>query len=100
MAGPLYGVVPGDPAASEELRARRRKERAAGAVPVREWMVPASASGSSRGLHRAAAADVRRVPAALGPLGGRVPLLLGPDGFDYDIETPEVDIARALIAQQ
>ena len=23
-----------------------------------------------------------------------------PDGFDYDIETPEVDIARALIAQQ
>jgi len=22
-----------------------------------------------------------------------------PEGFDYDIETPEVDVARALIAQ-
>jgi acetone carboxylase, alpha subunit len=101
MAGPLYGVVPGDPAASEELRARRREERAAGAVPVREWM----AGERERVLAGDFIEPLRRMYAESLRLSDRWADEFRsfwdlPDGFDYDIETPEVDIARALIAQQ
>jgi acetone carboxylase alpha subunit len=34
----VYGVVPGDGAATEVRRTAMREERAAKAVPVREWM--------------------------------------------------------------
>jgi N-methylhydantoinase B len=99
-AEPVYGVVPGDPEATEARRATRREERAAGAVPVREWM----AAERERVLDGKFIEPVRRMYAESLRLSERWAGEFRafwdlPDDFDYDIETPEVDIAHALIAQ-
>jgi N-methylhydantoinase B len=101
MARPVYGVVPGDEAATDQERARRREERAAGAVPVREWM----AAERERVLAGDFIEPVRRMYAESLRLSERWAKEFRtfwdlPDDFDYgDVETPEVDIAQALIAQ-
>ena len=52
FADSIYGVVPGDPAATEARRAEKREERAAPAVPAREWMAPRARARPRRRLHR------------------------------------------------
>ena len=101
MAEPVYGVMPGDETATEELRARRREARAEGAVPVREWMV----EERERVLAGEFIEPVRRMYAESLRLSERWAAEFRafwdlPDDFDYaDVPTPEVDIAHALIAQ-
>jgi len=99
-AEPVYGVVPGDPDATEAARAAARERRAAEAVPVREWM----AAERERVLAGDFIEPVRRMYAESLRLSQRWAREFRefwdlPEGFDYDIETPEVDVARALIAQ-
>ena len=101
FAESLYGVVPGDPAATEARRAELRERRAAEAVPVREWM---------RGeRERVLAGDfiepLQRMYAESLRLSERWGVEFRefwdlPADFDYAIDTPEVDLAHALIAQE
>jgi N-methylhydantoinase B len=96
-AEPLYGVVPGDREATDDLRARRRTERAERAIPVREWM--------SAERERILAGDmiepVKRMYAESLRLSDRWAREFRsfwdlPDDFDFPIETPEVEVAKQL----
>jgi N-methylhydantoinase B/acetone carboxylase alpha subunit len=96
----LYGIVPGDEAASQRLREQRRRERAAEAVPVREWM----ATERQRVLDGDMIEPVKRMYAESLRLADRWASEFRafwdlPDDFDYDVATPEVDLARQLQAQ-
>ena len=96
----LYGVVAGDPQATEARREEMREERAARAVPVREWM----AAERQRLLDGELIEPVKRMYAESLRLSDRWAAEFRefwdlPDDFDYDIDTPEVDIANQLIAQ-
>jgi hypothetical protein len=101
FADSVYGVVPGDPDATSARRAEKREERVAGAVPAREWM--------ARERERVLAGDfiepVKRMYAESMRLSERWADEFRafwdlPDGFAYDVPTPEVDQALALIAAQ
>jgi N-methylhydantoinase B/acetone carboxylase alpha subunit len=101
FADSIYGVVAGDEAATSERRAARRDERVADAVPAREWM--------ARERERVLAGDfiepVKRMYAESMRLSERWADEFRafwdlPDGFAYDVPTPEVDQALALIAAQ
>ncbi|MDX6649741.1 MAG: N-methylhydantoinase [Solirubrobacteraceae bacterium] len=99
-AEPVYGVVPGDPDATEVARAAARDRRGDEAVPVREWM----AAERERVLAGDFIEPVRRMYAESLRLSQRWAAEFRefwdlPEDFDYEIETPEVDIAKALIAQ-
>jgi N-methylhydantoinase B/acetone carboxylase alpha subunit len=99
-AEPVYGVVPGDPDATEAARAAARDRRGDEAVPVREWM----AAERERVLAGDFIEPVRRMYAESLRLSQRWAAEFRefwdlPEDFDYDIDTPEVDIAKALIAQ-
>ena len=98
-ADPLYAVVPGDPAATERARAQRREQRAAGAVPVRDWM----AGERERILTGDMIEPVQRMYAESLRLSDRWAREFRefwdlPDNFDFDVATPEVDLARQLMA--
>jgi N-methylhydantoinase B len=99
-AEPVYGVVPGDPHATEEVRSRRREERAGRAVPVREWM----AGERRRLLEKDFIEPVQRMYAECMRLSDRWAAEFRdfwdlPSDFDFDVATPEVDVARQLRAQ-
>jgi hypothetical protein len=99
-AEPVYGVVPGDPDATERRRAERREERARDAVPVHEWMV----SERRRVLDREMIEPVQRMYAESMRLSERFAREFRafwelPDDFDFPVATPEVDVARTLRAQ-
>jgi N-methylhydantoinase B/acetone carboxylase alpha subunit len=98
-AEPLYGVVPGDPDGTEALRARRREERGEQAVPVREWM----RGERQRLLDGDMIEPVKRMYAESLRLSERWAKEFRefwelPADFDFDVSTPEVDLARQLAA--
>jgi N-methylhydantoinase B/acetone carboxylase alpha subunit len=100
-AEPLYGVVAGDPDATEALRARRRDERGEQAVPVREWM----RGERQRLLDGDMIEPVKRMYAESLRLSRRWAAEFRefwdlPEDFDFDVPTPEVDLAREIQAQQ
>jgi len=100
FAESLYGVVSGDPVATERRRDAMREDRAARAVPVREWM----ASERQRLLDGDLIDPVKRMYAESLRLSDRWATEFRafwdlPDDFDYDIDTPEVDLAKQLLAQ-
>jgi N-methylhydantoinase B len=99
-ARPVYGVVPGDPDATQKTRDRMRTERGRNAVPVRDWM--------NRERERVLARDmiepVQRMYAESMRLSERWATEFRsfwdlPDDFEFDIPTPEVDLAKTLTAQ-
>jgi N-methylhydantoinase B len=101
FADSIYGVVPGDPAATEERRAAKRSERVAGAVPAREWI--------ARERERVLAGDfiepVQRMYAESMRLSERWADEFRafwdlPDGFVYNVPTPEVDQVQLILAAQ
>src|SRR5207249_4255732 len=96
----LYGVVAGDPQATERRREEMREERGERAVPVREWM----AGERQRLLDGDLIEPVKRMYAESLRLSQRWAGEFRtfwdlPDDFDFDVETPEVEMARTLIAQ-
>src|SRR2546421_7405548 len=100
FAESLYGVVSGDPEATVRRRAAMREERAARAVPVREWM----AAERRRVLDGDLIEPVKRMYAESLRLSDRWAREFRefwdlPDDFDYDVATPEVDLAKQLLAQ-
>jgi acetone carboxylase, alpha subunit len=101
FADSVYGVVPGDAAATEERRAAKREERVAQAIPARKWM--------ARERQRVLAGDfiepVKRMYAESMRLSERWADEFRtfwdlPDGFAYDVPTPEVDQVQAILAAQ
>ena len=101
FAESLYGVVSGDPEATACRRAAMREERAGRAVPVREWM----AAERRRVLDGDLIEPVKRMYAESLRLGDRWAREFRefwdlPEDFDYDIDTPEVDLAKQLLAQE
>jgi hypothetical protein len=77
-----------------------REERAARAVPVREWM----ATERQRLLDGDLIDPVKRMYAESLRLSDRWASEFRafwdlPDDFDYDLDTPEVDLAKQLMAQ-
>ena len=101
FAESLYGVVAGNPQATEARREEMREERAARAVPVREWM----ATERQRLLDGDLIDPVKRMYAESLRLSDRWGREFRefwdlPEDFDYDIDTPEVDLAKAIIAQE
>src|SRR5438874_1625792 len=100
FAESLYGVVRGDPQATEGRRQAMRAERAERAVPVREWMQ----AERQRVLDGDMIDPVKRMYAESLRLSERWAREFRefwdlPDDFDYDIDTPEVDLAKQLMAQ-
>jgi N-methylhydantoinase B len=96
----VYGVVPGDEAATEARRAEARAERGRTAVPVREWM----AAERERILERDMIEPVQRMYAESMRLSARWAREFRefwdlPDDFEFDIPTPEVDLAKNLVAE-
>ena len=97
----VYGVVAGDAQATEARREEMREERGCRAVPVREWM-----KGERE---RVLAGDfidpVKRMYAESMRLSERWAREFRefwdlPEDFDYEIDTPEVDLAKTIIAQE
>ena len=100
FAEPLYGVVAGDVEATERRRGEIRDERLAKAVPVREWM----REERERVLSREFIEPVQRMYAESMRLSDRWAREFRefwdlPDNFDFDVATPEVELARTLLAQ-
>lgn len=100
-AGTVYGVVPGDEAATSELRDAMRSERASAAVPVREWMK----AERERVLARDMIEPVQRMYAESMRLSKRWAREFRefwdlPEDFEFDVPTPEVDLAMTLIAAE
>ncbi len=84
----------------EQRRAEQRERRRAEAVPVREWMK----SERERLLAQDVIPPVQRMYAESLRLSDRWAREFRqfwdlPDDFDFDIETPEVDVARTLQEQ-
>jgi N-methylhydantoinase B/acetone carboxylase alpha subunit len=99
-ARPVYGVVPGDPEATQKTRDRMRTERGRNAVPVRDWMK----RERERVLARDMIEPVQRMYAESMRLSERWATEFRsfwdlPDDFEFDIPTPEVDLAKTLTAQ-
>jgi hypothetical protein len=99
FAGSIYGVVPGDPQATEARRAAKRDERGRTAVPVREWMK----QERQRLLDHDLIEPVQRMYAESLRLSERWASEFRefwdlPDGFDFPVPTPQVEISKALEA--
>jgi N-methylhydantoinase B/acetone carboxylase alpha subunit len=99
-AEPVYGVVPGDPVASERRRSELRDRRGESAVPVRDWLK----QERERILRGDMIEPVRRMYAESLRLSERWAREFRefwelPDDFDFDVATPEVDLANQLRAQ-
>src|SRR5439155_14972602 len=97
----LYGVVPGDPAATEMKRSAAREQRGQRAVPVREWM----AGERQRILDRSMIEPVQVMYAESMRLSEwwakEYREFWGlPDDFEFDVPTPTVDLTKALLAQR
>ncbi len=97
----VYGVVPGDEQATEARRVEEREERGQKAVPVREWMK----QERQRVLDRDLIEPLQRMYAESLRLSERWAKEFRdfwelPDGFDFPVPTPQVDISKALIAQE
>jgi N-methylhydantoinase B/acetone carboxylase alpha subunit len=99
FASSLYGVVPGDERATVAARERMREERGRRAVPVREWMK----TERERVLARDMIEPVQRMYAESMRLSERWAREFRefwdlPEDFEFDVPTPEVDLAKTLIA--
>jgi hypothetical protein len=99
FAGSVYGVVPGDPAATETAREQIRTARGQKAIPVREWMK----GERGRILARDMIQPVQRMYAESMRLSERWASEFRsfwdlPEDFEFDVPTPEVDLAKALTA--
>jgi N-methylhydantoinase B len=95
----VYGVVAGDEQATAARREEIRAERGAKAVPVREWMK----AERGRILARDMIAPVQRMYAESMRLSERWAREFRefwdlPDDFEFAVPTPEVDLAKTLIA--
>jgi acetone carboxylase, alpha subunit len=95
----VYGVVPGDPDATQRTRADLRTERGRNAVPVREWIK----QERERVLARDMIEPVQRMYAESMRLSDRWAAEFRqfwdlPEDFEFDIPTPEVDLAKRLTA--
>jgi hypothetical protein len=95
----VYGVVPGDSRASAQRRSEMRDARAAKAVPVREWMK----GERQRILDRDMIEPAQRMYAESMRLSEKWACEFRefwslPDDFEFDVPTPEVDLARAIQA--
>jgi acetone carboxylase, alpha subunit len=98
-AASVYGVVPGDPGATEGRRKEMYEERAERAVPVREWMK----SERERVLAGDFIEPVKRMYAESIRLSERWAAEFRefwdlPDDFDYEVETPQVELSKAMLA--
>jgi acetone carboxylase, alpha subunit len=92
----IYGVVPGDPAGTNERRDAIREQRGRTAVPVKEWM----AGERARILEGDLIEPVQRMYAESMRLSDRFAAEFRafwdlPDDFDFGVATPEVDLAKA-----
>jgi hypothetical protein len=97
----VYGVVPGDPGATERRRAEMREERGRKAVPVREWMQ----GERQRILDADLIAPVQRMYAESIRLSDRWAREFRefwdlPEDFDFDVPTPTVELSKTLLAEQ
>jgi N-methylhydantoinase B/acetone carboxylase alpha subunit len=97
----VYGVVPGDPAASEKRREELREERGRKAVPVREWMQ----GERQRILDGEMVGPVQVMYAESIRLSERWAREFRefwelPEDFDFEVETPTVELSRELLSQQ
>ncbi|HEX8066782.1 MAG TPA: hydantoinase B/oxoprolinase family protein [Thermoleophilaceae bacterium] len=96
----VYGVVPGDPGATETRRRDMYEQRAERAVPVREWMK----AERERVLAGDFIEPVKRMYAESIRLSERWAAEFRefwdlPEGFDYhDVATPQVELSRAMLA--
>jgi N-methylhydantoinase B len=96
---PVYGVVAGDPEATARRRDEMREQRAAKAVPVREWMQ----TERRRILEADLIEPVQRMYAESMRLSERFAGEFRsfwdlPEDFDFEIATPEVDLAKVFTA--
>jgi N-methylhydantoinase B len=97
----IYGVVPGDPAATQVTRNQKREERGAKAVPVREWM----RKERERILDRDMIEPAQVMYAESMRLSERWAQEFRsfwdlPDEFVFDVPTPTVDVTEVLRAQE
>src|SRR5206468_12713201 len=97
----IYGVVPGDEAATREMRNHKREERGAKAVPVREWM----RKERERILERDMIEPAQVMYAESMRLSERWAEEFRsfwdlPDDFAFDVPSPTVDITEVLRAQE
>jgi N-methylhydantoinase B/acetone carboxylase alpha subunit len=95
----VYGVVPGDEQRTEARRSELRHERGAKAVPVRDWMK----TERERILARDMIEPVQRMYAESMRLSDSWAREFRefwdlPEDFEFDVPTPEVDLAKNLIA--
>jgi N-methylhydantoinase B len=95
----VYGVVPGDEQGTAARRSELRNERGDKAVPVREWMK----AERDRILTADMIDPVQRMYAESMRLSERWAAEFRefwdlPETFEFDVPTPEVDLAKNLIA--
>jgi N-methylhydantoinase B len=94
----VYGVVAGDPDATERRREEIREERGEKAVPVREWMRGERdrvlAGDFIEPVRRMYAESIRLSERWAGEFREFWDL---PADFDYDVATPQVDMSRAML---
>jgi N-methylhydantoinase B/acetone carboxylase alpha subunit len=95
----VYGVVAGDPDATEARRAEMYEERAARALPVRLWMQ----AERDRVLAGDFIEPVKRMYAESIRLSERWAAEFRefwdlPEDFDYEVETPQVELSKAMLA--
>ncbi|KKK88275.1 hypothetical protein LCGC14_2744810, partial [marine sediment metagenome] len=100
-AQPIYGVVPGDPKATESRRAEMRDERERKAVPVREWMK----TERERILDRNMIEPVQVMYAESMRLSDKWAQEFRefwdlPENFVFEVPTPTVDVTMALREQE
>jgi hypothetical protein len=96
----IYGVVAGDPGATEAKRAEHRAERARQAVPVRNWMQ----QERQRLLEHDMIEPVQRMYAESMRLSQRWAHEFRefwqlPEDFDFPVPTPQVELSRAILAE-
>jgi N-methylhydantoinase B/oxoprolinase/acetone carboxylase alpha subunit len=96
----IYGVVPGDPRATDARRAQLREQRSRTAVPVREWMK----QERQRVLDHDMIEPVQRMYAESMRLSARWAREFRefwklPEDFDFPVATPQVELSKAMLAQ-
>jgi N-methylhydantoinase B len=99
FAESVYGVVPGDESQTAARRSALRDQRGRQAVPVREWMK----AERERVLARDMIEPVQRMYAESMRLSQRWAREFRefwelPEDFEFDVPTPEVDLAKNLLA--
>jgi N-methylhydantoinase B len=98
-ADPIYGVITGDPEASETRRVELRASRVARARPVREWMVEERQrvldGEFSEQVQRMFAESIRLSPRFAAEFREFWDL---PADFDYDVRSLEVELSMSMMA--